>query len=243
MIFRTAILAISAGFLLQHPAQALSGNSQPSDPLWRQQLTAAIAEYMQSWTEQFKLSDETSISYQINGMDPRLNLAACGKTPKVGGKNKFRAGRLTLKVECISPAPWRLYVSLRVERLHPVVASASPIARGSSLEPHHLQLKTVNIDQLNYGYYTSMDEVAGLISKRSLQAGLIIAPNQLTPPKLITKGDSVLIEASNKRIMVKMPGQAMSDGRRGEQISVKNLQSQRVVKAEVIADGKVKVPL
>ena len=101
----------------------------------------------------------------------------------------------------------------------------------------------MNIDQLNYGYFTSVEPVAGMIAKRNIKAGTPLTPVMLTPPRLIEKGDSVLIQASNDRITVKMPGLAMSNGRQGQQIMVKNVQSNRVVRAKVVAVGIVNVPL
>lgn len=42
-------------------------------------------------------------------------------------------------------------------------------------------------------------------------------------------------------INVKMPGEALSDGAPGQQIRVRNLRSQRIIKARVIEPGTVEV--
>jgi flagella basal body P-ring formation protein FlgA len=52
-----------------------------------------------------------------------------------------------------------------------------------------------------------------------------------------------VIMASTQGIMIKMRGTAMQDGELGQQISVKNNQSKRIVKARVSDSGLVSVTL
>ncbi|WP_121363151.1 flagellar basal body P-ring formation chaperone FlgA, partial [Pseudomonas aeruginosa] len=54
-------------------------------------------------------------------------------------------------------------------------------------------------------------------------------------------GDQVVILARTATINVKMPGEALSDGAPGQQIRVRNLRSQRIIKARVIEPGTVEV--
>lgn len=243
MKFSIAVLMISLSFLSFRSVLADDGNKEPMVPVWRQQLSVAIDEFMNAWSEQAKLSEETQVRFRISGLDPRLKLSPCDETPHITTGRKFRAGKLTLKTECLSPHPWKIYVALELERLHPVVVSRASLPRGTAVTEQDLLIKQENIDRLNFGYFTQVEEVVGMITRRALQQGLPLTPNQLEPPRLISKGDSVLIEARNSRIRVKMPGLAMSDGRKGQQISVRNIQSQRLVRAEVIDNGVVRVPL
>ncbi|MCY1411705.1 flagella basal body P-ring formation protein FlgA [compost metagenome] len=57
------------------------------------------------------------------------------------------------------------------------------------------------------------------------------------------RGDAVMIRARSSRVNVVMPGEALADGVPGQQIRVRNLQSQRVVKARVVEPGTVEVGL
>jgi len=58
-------------------------------------------------------------------------------------------------------------------------------------------------------------------------------------PKLIRRGDQVVIVATTGGISVRMAGTAMADGRRDEQITVKNKSSNRLIKVRVVAPGTV----
>ena len=57
------------------------------------------------------------------------------------------------------------------------------------------------------------------------------------------KGDQVVIRAKTNAINVFMPGEALSDGVPGEQIRVRNLRSQRIVRARVVEPGTAEVSL
>ncbi|MOA35657.1 flagellar basal body P-ring biosynthesis protein FlgA [compost metagenome] len=52
-----------------------------------------------------------------------------------------------------------------------------------------------------------------------------------------------MIRARSSRVNVVMPGEALANGVPGQQIRVRNLQSQRVVKARVVEPGTVEVGL
>ncbi|MNG41192.1 flagellar basal body P-ring biosynthesis protein FlgA [compost metagenome] len=52
-----------------------------------------------------------------------------------------------------------------------------------------------------------------------------------------------MISARSGTITVRMPGEALADGTLGEQISVRNQGSQRVVRARVLGPGQVEVEM
>lgn len=52
-----------------------------------------------------------------------------------------------------------------------------------------------------------------------------------------------MITARSGTLAVKMPGEALSDGGMNEQIRVRNLNSQRVVKARVTGPAQVEVSM
>ena len=49
--------------------------------------------------------------------------------------------------------------------------------------------------------------------------------------------------SSSGTVNVRMPGEALTDGAPGEQINVRNLRSQRVVRARVVGPGQVEVSM
>ncbi|WP_020406889.1 flagellar basal body P-ring formation chaperone FlgA [Hahella ganghwensis] len=243
MKFRIATIFSVTIFFGSVQVQASGIPKTQSFPVWQQQISVAVDEFMSSWSTQARISQQTDIEYSIGSLDSRLNFPPCQQTPTVESNREARAGKLTVKVSCETGKRWSLYVPLEIRRMHPVVFLSNTLPRMASISQGDLTLKKANIDELGYGYFTTLEDAAGMIARRTLNAGEPLAPNQVSPPKLVNKGDAVLIEASNDSISVKMPGLAMADGRKGQQIPVKNTQSQRLIRAKVVANGLVKVPL
>ncbi len=243
MKFRIAAALYTSLFFIAGNTNASSPSGAGTIPVWQQQISVAIDEFMHRWSDQAKLTAETEIEYQVSTLDPRLNLPACEQTPRVENKGDLRSGRLTVRVFCDSDKSWNLYVPLVIKRMHPVVHMHSSLPRMAVIGRSDIELRKTNIDDLSYGFFTSIDDAAGMIARRTLNTGEPLSPSQVEPPKLVQKGDNVLIEASNTAISVKMPGMALADGRKGQQIPVKNMQSQRTIRAKVVESGRVMVPL
>ena len=61
--------------------------------------------------------------------------------------------------------------------------------------------------------------------------------------QLVKRGDIVTILAEIKGLTVRVNGNALTDGHRGDEIRVKNQRSKRILQAEVIGPGTVRVRL
>ena len=71
----------------------------------------------------------------------------------------------------------------------------------------------------------------------------VITPRMIEEPKVVKKGDEVMIVATKGALSVRSSGVALSDGRVGQQISVKNSATKRIVKARVKRKGLVQVTI
>jgi flagella basal body P-ring formation protein FlgA len=83
----------------------------------------------------------------------------------------------------------------------------------------------------------------GLIVKRNIPAKKVINPNILATVKspIITKrNQKVLIRIDMPGFMITAFGKAMQDGRAGEYIKVRNVDSQRIILTKINEDGSVK---
>ncbi|AZZ91380.1 flagellar basal body P-ring formation protein FlgA [Hahella sp. KA22] len=213
-----------------------------SIPVWRQQTSVAVEEFMMRFAAAAAEQLQERVVYEVSEPDSRLNFSPCEQTPAVKEASS-NGGRLTLKVSCDTPSPWQIYVPVQMERYRQIVTIKSAVPRDYALAPEDLETKELNIIDLRYGFYTNTEDVVGMITRRPVTAGSAPYPNMLEAPKLINKGDMVVIEAATSHFSVKMPGVAMADGRRGQQIMVKNSSSNRMVRAEVIGSGHVRTPL
>jgi flagella basal body P-ring formation protein FlgA len=82
----------------------------------------------------------------------------------------------------------------------------------------------------------------GLIAKRPLPANTVLGPHMFGPVKpevIIGRNKNVVIRIERPLLVVTAMGKAMQDGRTGEYIRVRNLNSQRIILAKVKEDGTV----
>ncbi|MNN49195.1 flagellar basal body P-ring biosynthesis protein FlgA [compost metagenome] len=152
-------------------------------------------------------------------------------------------GRVTVKVRCEGTSPWTVFVPAQVRLFRDVVTTTRPLRRTGIVEPGDVMLRERDISVITQGYLTSLDQAIGQRLTRPMVADQVITLVHLEQAEVIRKGDQVVITARSGTLSVKMPGEALSNGGMSEQIRVKNLNSQRVIKAQVTAPGQVEVSM
>lgn len=90
-------------------------------------------------------------------------------------------------------------------------------------------------------YVKDVQEVVGLVPHRVIRAGFPITVNYFQQPVAILSGRPVKIIVRYKGIEASAKGVALTRGRIGEVIKVKNEASQKIVSARVIDSGTVEV--
>lgn len=93
----------------------------------------------------------------------------------------------------------------------------------------------------NFVYYTDVNDVIGKVPIKGIGQGQVINNHIIQYPICLRRGDRVSINANINGIVVSTEGIAMENGRKERYISVKNLNSGRVIKAKVIDDKNVEV--
>jgi flagella basal body P-ring formation protein FlgA len=179
------------------------------------------------------------IEFTISQLDSRLTMQSCPQPLTVKLKSQNTIGRINVRVSCQEKNVWSLYVPVEVDLFRPVVAAVMPVAKGTQLGHSQLEMREMNVGKLNGTYYTDISTVIGMQAKRNIRADKPIIAGYLEPPLMVKKGDSVQMTAQSGGLMVRIPGIALSDGQQGQQISVRNSQSNRVVEAKVSSHGQV----
>ena len=222
-----------------------------------EQLIGATASFLEQSVSEYLQRSEIQARHeiQINRLDPRLRLAACDKELTVTLESPAQPiGRVTTRVRCEGHSPWTVFVPAQVRLFRDVVIITRPLKRNSEIGPAdpatrlsalEAELATLERDVglLNQGYLTDPTQVIGKKLTRAMQSDQVVSPRHLALAEVIRKGDQVVISARSSTVGVRMPGEALSDGGVGEQISVRNLRSNRVVKARVLGPGQVEVAM
>ena len=82
----------------------------------------------------------------------------------------------------------------------------------------------------------------GMVTKRAVSANIVLGPHMVAPVKpavVIKRNQNVVIRIERPLLVVTAIGKAMNDGRTGEYIKVRNVNSQRIILAKVNEDGTV----
>lgn len=201
-------------------------------------LEQAVVEYLQ----RSEIQGRHEVS--INRLDPRLRLPECDQALSVRLESPAQPiGRVTTRVRCDGSTPWTVFVPGEVRLYREVLILTRPMKRMSVIKASDIAVVERDVGQLNQSYLTDISQAVGKKLTRQMPSEQVLAPNNLEVAEAIRKGDQVVISARSATINVRMPGEALSNGAPGEQIQVRNLRSQRVIKARVIAPGQVEVAM
>lgn len=182
---------------------------------------------------------DAQLDIKVSRLDPRLKLAKCSesKNIKVNG-NQTKTANISVRVSCNGESPWSIFVPARIDVLQEVVTATRDIYKGTILKADDLSLTVRNTSNLGFGYAKSTTGLIGNAVTRNISSGGVIRLNHVSEPIAITRGDKITLEAGNGGLSVATSAIAMSDGKVGEQIRVKNAQSKRVIEAFVVAPGR-----
>ncbi|MCU1758861.1 flagellar basal body P-ring formation chaperone FlgA [Pseudomonas sp. 14P_8.1_Bac3] len=202
--------------------------------------------FLEFTVEDYLATRQTEGRYeiQVNQLDPRLRMPMCDKELTASLESPAKPlGRVTVKVRCEGSSPWTVFVPAQVRLFREVVTSTRPLRRADIVEPADVLLRERDISQISQGYLTTLDQAIGQRLTRPMVADQVITLVHLEQTEVIRKGDQVVITARSGTLSVRMPGEALSNGGMAEQIRVKNLNSNRVIKAQVTAPGQVEVAM
>lgn len=201
-------------------------------------LEQAVSDYLQ----RSNISGRHEV--QINRLDPRLRLPLCSEPLLTTLESPAEPiGRVTLRVRCNASTPWTVFVPAQVRLYREVVIANRPLKRDNVVSDMDVILAERDVGLLNQGYLSDLNQAIGKKLTRPLQPDQVLAPVHVQPAEAIRKGDQVVITARSGTVSVRMPGEALSDGVIGKQISVRNQRSNRVIRARVMGPGQVEVAM
>ena len=148
-------------------------------------------------------------------------------------------GHLKRAVSCQdAQTPWRINVTIKSAITLPIVVANSTISRNEAIAPSQLRIEKQTITR-QHDFYTQINQVTGLEATRRIRTGQIIDPATLTYSALIEKGNQVVVIAQKQGFSATIKGVALEQGRKGQQIEVKNISSGKVIKAIVTGLNQV----
>ncbi len=182
------------------------------------------------------------VSARITPLDRRLRLHRCSQPLSVfWPPGSRKSGAVSVGVACEDAKPWKIYVRARVVEYRNVAVLRRPLARGERLTAADIGMERRDVSRLRGGYVGDAARLVGYEARRGLREGEVLTIRMFRAPRLVRRGQRVILLAGRRGFEVKMPGKALADGGRGDRIRVKNTRSRKIVEGEVVRSGLVRV--
>lgn len=135
----------------------------------------------------------------------------------------------------------RVPVSARISVTREVVRACRNVPRDEVLEKDDLRLVRETTMRRTGDVLTSLDQAVGKKAARTIRVGRTLTSAMVEDPPVVEKGTAVTIVAENELLRITTRGEALEDGRQGDRIRVRNLQSGKEIFSRVEAPGWVSV--
>jgi len=235
---RVAVTALTALLLGLGLAPAGHADAERHD---LELLRESVREFLQ---EHYKQPGVARVEVEVGRLDQRLRLAHCAEPLTMSFNDPERAGgSLTVHTRCTDIAAWALYVPAQVSVYRPVATASRNLDRGHRVTESDVTMELKNTGRLRQGFVTGADNLLDMELRRPLREGEPFRQSILVEPLAVERGDQVRLRANAGPIDVHTSGTAMSSGRIGDQIRVRNDRSERVVRGRIVANGTVEVLL
>lgn len=202
-----------------------------------EQLRQKVAQFISGEYQQTKA---TKIDVLVGKHDSRLRLARCEHALVFNLQDTSGSGgNVNVQVNCTAGSRWTILVPAVATVFRPMAIAGRNLQKGDVVGRDDLNTEARDMSQYRQGFLLMADDIVGKEVRYPITKGDAIRTSALGPPLVIKRGDEVTIESAGGAIQVVTNGTALNDGRIGQQIRVKNNQSERIVNAKVIGSGKV----
>lgn len=200
------------------------------------QLKQEVASFL---AENYSNSNHERIEVNVGAVDKRLRIGSCDQALAMNTQdNSGLGGNITVNVQCKGRSAWSVHVPAQVYIFAKVPVAARPLNRGDLISGADISEEILNISLIRQEFLASPSAAIGKEVKRNINQGDPLRSAHVDAPTAIKRGDSIALASSVGAIRVVTTGTALSDGRIGQKIRVRNTQSTRVVSARVTGSGQ-----
>jgi len=202
-----------------------------------EQLRIKVAQFL---TDEYNQSKASKVEVKVGTLDDRLRLAQCNQKLALTLQDTIHnGGNINVQVECKGSSHWTILVPALAIVYRPVAVANRNLQRGDIVTSGDITLDVKDMSGLRIGFVLEPENIAGKEIKFPMNKGEAFRTSVLDAPLVIKRGEEVTVEAIAGGIKVLTTGTAVTDGRLGQQMRVKNNQSERIVTAKVVGPGRV----
>lgn len=135
----------------------------------------------------------------------------------------------------------QMYGTIYIEVFEEVPILTRAIAKGEIIGEDDLQFRRVNLAQIPRGVILQPEHIIGSRVRRPLQMNAMLRTYELETLPLVQKGDQVIILVESALLKITALGEALEKGNAGESIRVRNLSSNKELRATIVDQKTVRV--
>lgn len=201
------------------------------------QLQSRVAQFL---TDEYTKTQAVKVEVKVGNLDNRLRLARCDQPLALSLKDATNnGGNVNVQVACKGTTSWTILVPALAKVYRSVAVASRTLQRGDVVNESDLSTDVKEVSEFRFGFALTPEAIVGKEVKFTVNKGEAFRNSALDAPLVIKRGDTVSMEAAAGEISVRTNGTAVTDGRIGQQIRVKNNQSARIINAKVVGAGKV----
>ncbi len=181
---------------------------------------------------------------EIKPISKKLKLKRCGKEVTFEFSNeRKKTGNTLVKASCNSAVRWRMNIPVKITLFQDVLVLKHPVIRSQSIDEEDVIVKKMDEKYLVKGFYTQVDQLRLLETRRNLNAATVLSPSNLKAKHLIKSGQQVTIQINVTGIGIKASGTALHSASKGQLIKVRNNSSLKTIEGIVKSASTVLVNL
>ncbi len=137
----------------------------------------------------------------------------------------------------------KIFLRTRVEVWTDVVVASKRLSKKSVLGATDVRMAKQDIGGLSKGFFFDTSTVLGKEMIASVPDGTVLIDWMLRIPPMVSRNEEVTIVAQTDNMRAEAKGLALADGYKGDKIKVRNLDTNKEIKAEVRSSSEVYVEL
>lgn len=156
-------------------------------------------------------------------------------------QNMFAPFSVALEIRVNEKLVRRVSAMLEIEAFADVLVTNKDLVSGKKLTAEDTKIENRRITKPLKTYLRNPELLRGLNLTKNLTTGEEITTDSTVSAAVIKTGDAVQIEAVSDKLKIVISGEARTNGKIGDRISVKNAQSGAILQALVLDEKTVRV--
>ncbi len=181
------------------------------------------------------------VEVTLGQLDPRIQLAPCGKIEPYLPAGMRLWGRASIGVRCVEGATWSVLLPVTVSVFSPALVANSALAAGSTPTEKDFRLEEVDLAREHGAVISNPAQLAGQVMARPIAAGQPIRADHLRIPPTIAAGDPVKVHVTGEGFSIAAEGIALAAAGDGQPLRVRT-ENGRILSG-VVRDRVVEIKL